>query len=75
MRSLKKILPVLLEELDPWLFFLITATLAFSLPRPALALHALPEILQECLHLPQVGRCVCEDEKGPKSSMQKVVCI
>ena len=37
MRSLKKILPVLLEELDPWLFFLITATLAFSLPRPALA--------------------------------------
>ena len=44
--------------------------------RPARALHALPEILQECLHLTQGGRCVCEDEKGPpKSSMQKVVCI
>ena len=37
MRSLKKILPVLIEELDPWLFFLITATLLCSLPRPALA--------------------------------------
>jgi hypothetical protein len=44
--------------------------------RHARALHALPEILQECLHLPQGGRCVCEDEKGPpKSRMQKVVCI
>ncbi len=35
MRSLKKFLPVLLEDLDPWLFFLIAATMLASWTRPA----------------------------------------